>query len=112
MRSIPSGKEGQFFRNMMGPGAEGTLDRGDPMNLAEPYVATASYRLPSAIAVPGPGALPFSLSFKPFYFTELVAGNQIIDFYYISILFSIEIRKIDQNSGNRRRGLDPPFAIY
>ncbi len=75
IQNIPAGKESQFFRNMLGPGAEGTLDRGDPRNLADPYVANATYRLPNAIAFPGPGALPFSLSIKPFYFTELMAGN-------------------------------------
>jgi hypothetical protein len=45
------------------------------MNLSEPYVATATFRLPNAITFPGPGALPYSLSFKPFTFTGLLAGN-------------------------------------
>ena len=75
MQSVAAGKEDQLFHGMLGPGAEGTLDRGDPRNLTDPYIADASYRLPNAIAVPGPGALPFSLSIKPFYFTELMAGN-------------------------------------
>jgi len=75
MQFIPVGKENDLFRNMMGPGAEGTLDRGDPLKLEEPYVASATYSMPNAVTFPGPGALPFSLGFKPFYFTELVAGN-------------------------------------
>jgi hypothetical protein len=75
MRGIPSGKENEFFHALLGPGAEGTLDRGDPISLSEPYVASATFRLPNAVAFPGPGALPFSLSFKPFTFTRLLAGN-------------------------------------
>lgn len=74
-QNVAAGKEDQFFREILGPGAEGTLDRGNPRNLTDPYVANATYRLPNAIAFPGPGALPSWLSFRPFYFTGLMAGN-------------------------------------
>jgi transglutaminase-like putative cysteine protease len=75
MQEIQAGKETQFLRDMLGPGAEGTLDRGDPTKLAEPYVAGARYRLPGAISVPGPGALPSGLVLKPFSFTMLIGGE-------------------------------------
>ena len=75
MQSIPAGSETEFLRRVLGPGADGTINRSDPLNLTEPYVTTANYRIPNAIALPGPGALPYSLAFRPYYFTELVAGN-------------------------------------
>lgn len=75
LQSVPAGKENDFLRNGLGPGVEGTLDRGDPRSLAEPYTFGVSYRMPNAVALPGPGALPYELSFKPFYFTTLLAGS-------------------------------------
>lgn len=75
IRNVPSGKDSQFLRDFLGPGADGTLERGDPMNLAEPYVASASYTIPGAISVSGPGALPPELALKPFSFTGLIGGE-------------------------------------
>lgn len=75
MQSIPAGKENDFLRSGLGPGVEGVLDRGDPRGLNEPYTFGVSYRIPNAVAMPGPGALPPDISFKPFYFTSLIAGN-------------------------------------
>jgi hypothetical protein len=75
MRSIPAGKENDLFRNGLGPGAEGTLDRGDPHSLSDPAGYSATYHVPNAIVFPGTGTLPPHLAFKPFYFTELVGGS-------------------------------------
>jgi len=75
MQSVPSGKEGDFFRSILGPGADGTLDRGDPRALTEPYVWSATYNVPNAVTFPGPGALPWSLAPKPFRLTAMVGGN-------------------------------------
>jgi transglutaminase-like putative cysteine protease len=75
MQDIQAGKETQFLRDMLGPGADGTLDRGDPTKLTEPYVSSANYRLPGAISVPGPGAVPPALALKPFSFTQLIGGE-------------------------------------
>jgi len=114
MQAIPAGKEDQFFRRVLGPGAEGTLDRGDPLNLSEPYVATADYRIPNAIAFPGPGALPYSLSFRPFYFTELVAGNlpasRNTDYVCLS-LSAVEQLKVTLPPGVRLISIPDPQSI-
>jgi transglutaminase-like putative cysteine protease len=75
MHDIVPGKESDFFRDIFGPGADGALDRGNPQSLSEPYVVGATYTLPNAVTFPGPGALSFTLGFRPFTFTELVAGN-------------------------------------
>jgi hypothetical protein len=75
IHEVQIGKETQFLRDMLGPGVEGTLDRGDPTKLTEPYVASASYRVPGAISVPGPGAVPPALALKPFSFTQLIGGE-------------------------------------
>jgi transglutaminase-like putative cysteine protease len=75
MQSIPAGKENDLFRASLGPGAEGTLDRGDPRALSDPFSYSATYHLPNALNLPGTGSLPGHLSFKPFYFSQLVAGS-------------------------------------
>lgn len=75
MLSIDPGKETEFLRNMMGPGAEGTIDRGKPNSMHDPYVVSFDYRVPDAMPFPGPGALPFRLAPRPFSFTELIAGQ-------------------------------------
>ncbi|MDE2184264.1 MAG: hypothetical protein KGJ78_14685, partial [Alphaproteobacteria bacterium] len=75
IKSIPTGQDKLLINGLFGPTAEGTLDRGDPFNLTEPYVISATYRVPGAINVPGPGAVPFTLAFKPFSFTEIVGAS-------------------------------------
>ncbi|HTT97517.1 MAG TPA: DUF3857 domain-containing protein [Rhizomicrobium sp.] len=75
MQAIPAGKENDLFRNGLGPGAEGTLDRGDSHSLSDPTSYSATYHVPNAIVFPGTGSLPAHLSFKPFYFTELIGGS-------------------------------------
>jgi len=75
LRDVKAGEETKFLRDMVGPGVDGTLDRGDPMKLVEPYPAGATYRIPGAISIPGPGALAPELTFKPFSFTSLVGGD-------------------------------------
>lgn len=75
MQQVLAGKEGEFLRSWMGPGVEGEVDRGDPRGLAEPYTFGVSYRMPNAVVLPGPAALPYDISFKPFYFTSLIAGS-------------------------------------
>lgn len=72
---IDAGKENEFLRNIMGPGAEGTIERGQPTSMRDPYEVSFDFRLPGALSFPGPGALPFSLAPRPFSFTEMVAGQ-------------------------------------
>jgi len=74
VQGVPSGEDSEFLRRMLGPGVDGTLERGDPTNLSEPYVLTAKYRQPGAISTSGPGALQ-DLALKPFSFTQLLGGG-------------------------------------
>jgi transglutaminase-like putative cysteine protease len=74
-QAVPAGKESEFFRVMLGPGADGTLDRGNPRSLEEPYAYSATYHVPDVLSLPGPGSLPAHLSLKPFIFTGMVAGS-------------------------------------
>ncbi len=75
MLEIPPGGDVKFISDRVGPGVEGTLERGDPHSLSEPYVVKVHYKVPGAISVPGPGALPASLAFRLFSFTQLVASD-------------------------------------
>jgi hypothetical protein len=114
MQSIPSGKEDEIFHALLGPGAEGTLDRGNPMNLSEPFVAGATFHVPNAVAFPGPGALPFALSFKPFSFTRLLAGNlpstRGTDYLCLS-LSAEEVNKITLPPGVRLLSIPDPQTL-
>ncbi|HVU20206.1 MAG TPA: DUF3857 and transglutaminase domain-containing protein [Rhizomicrobium sp.] len=75
IQAIPAGKEGELFRNWLGPGADGTLERGDPRSLNDPVTYGATYHVPNAIPFPGTGSLPSYLSLKPFHFTDLIGGT-------------------------------------
>jgi len=75
LSALPSANDGDYFRLALGPGADGTLDRGDPSKLTPDYSFSAHYRMANAISLPGPGALPAGFAYKPFYFTTLIAGN-------------------------------------
>jgi transglutaminase-like putative cysteine protease len=75
MSALQSANDGDYFRAVLGPGADGTLDRGDPSKLTPDYGYSAHYRMPNLITMPGPGALPAGVAYKPFYFTSFVAGE-------------------------------------
>lgn len=67
--------DAEYFRRMMGPGVDGEIDRGDVDKLSNNYEITAHYRQANAINIPGPGAVPNSIGFKPFSLTLLVAND-------------------------------------
>jgi hypothetical protein len=60
---------------MMGPGVDGTLDGGNVGDLSPVYAFSARYHEDGAINIPGPGAIPFNVIYKPFAFTGLIAGE-------------------------------------
>lgn len=73
--SIPEGQESDFFGAMLGPGTAGTLNRFDPRDLSRPYSYEVSYAIPDAISLPGPGAVPPQLFYRPFSFTSIIGGT-------------------------------------
>jgi len=73
--AIPPDSEAAYFRAVLGPGASGSLDRGEPAKLSPSYAFGASYHLPGFMNIPGPGALRLSLAYKPYYFSVLLAGD-------------------------------------
>ncbi len=75
MGAIPANDDVAFLRLTMGPGVDGTLDRGDTTKLSPSYVFGAHYRDANLANFPGPGALPAGMGFKPFTFTGAIAGN-------------------------------------
>jgi transglutaminase-like putative cysteine protease len=75
MNAVPADGDGTYLRSNLGPGADGTLSRGDPRILSPAYTFSAHYRMTSSVNFPGPGALPSRLGFVPFSFGQLVAGN-------------------------------------
>lgn len=73
--SISASQEPEYFRHVLGPGAEGSLKRGDPTELTPDYSYTSHYTMSDAANFPGPGALPPWLGYKPFYLTDYLAGS-------------------------------------
>jgi hypothetical protein len=59
----------------LGPGASGHLDRGDPNKLIDPYQFSTHFHVTSFANLPGPGALPAQMGFKPFSFVELIGAS-------------------------------------
>jgi hypothetical protein len=70
-----SAGEALYFQRMLGPGADGTLDAGNASDLAPVYSYSAHYRLPNALNIPGPAAIPANAGYKPFSFTLMIAGD-------------------------------------
>jgi len=70
----PDGDEA-YLRAFLGPGASGTLQRGDVNDLSSDYSYSSSYRVNDAADFPGPAALPLAAAYKPFFFTYLIGGD-------------------------------------
>ncbi len=73
--SISASAEPQYFSQMLGPGAEGSIQRSDPSTLTPGYSFSSHYTVNDVANFPGPGALPPWIGYKPFYLTEYVAGT-------------------------------------
>ena len=72
MAALPPDRDGDFFRAALGPGSDGKFQRGQPEALGDSYEFTARYHAAHLANLPGPGALPPALAYKPFSFTQLV----------------------------------------
>lgn len=72
MAAIPPDQDTNFFRAVLGPGGDGKFTRGDPEALSDSYTMTAKYHTGHMANIPGPGALPAALTYKPYSFTMLV----------------------------------------
>jgi transglutaminase-like putative cysteine protease len=74
VQSIDVGRENGFLRKAMGLDVEGTIARGKPASLRDPYAMSFDYRMPGALVLPE-GALSPSWSPLPVSLAELVAGQ-------------------------------------
>ncbi len=75
VNSISASQEEEYFQHVLGPGAEGALTRGDPTALTEGYTYSSHYTVSDAANFDSPGALAPWIGYKPFYFTEYIAGT-------------------------------------
>lgn len=72
MAALPPDRDGDFFRAALGPGSDGKFQRGQPETLGDSYEFFAHYHAAHLANMPGPGALPAALAYKPFSFSQLV----------------------------------------
>jgi transglutaminase-like putative cysteine protease len=66
MASLLPGMEANYIRETVPGASDGTLEKGDPAALTDPYVMAAHYTLTNATPLPGPGAVSFSIGHHPF----------------------------------------------
>ncbi|HEY4125232.1 MAG TPA: hypothetical protein VGM36_11505, partial [Rhizomicrobium sp.] len=66
MSSLLPGMEANYIRETVPGASDGTLEKGDPSALTDPYVMAAHYSLTNATPLPGPGAVAFSIGHHPF----------------------------------------------
>jgi hypothetical protein len=66
MSSLLPGMEANYIRETVPGASDGTLEKGDPAALTDPYVMAAHYTLTNATPLPGPGAVSFSIGHHPF----------------------------------------------
>ncbi len=67
--------DADYFRQIMGPGVDGTLDGGNVGDLAPTYSYSARYHVADALNIPGPASIPYHIVYKPFAFTTLIVGD-------------------------------------
>lgn len=72
---LPKGRDSDFFRVFLGPGATGSIDRGDVDTLSTDYSFKAHYTVANYVTLPGPGALPTQLGFSPLSFFGLIGSD-------------------------------------
>jgi hypothetical protein len=72
MAALPPDRDGDLFRAALGPGSDGKFQRGHPETLGDSYRFSARYHTAHLANMPGPGALPAALAYKPFSFGLLV----------------------------------------
>ena len=75
INALPKGRDGDFFRAFLGPGASGSIDRGDTETLKADYSFKAHYSVTNYVNLPGPGALPVQLGFSPISFFGLIGSD-------------------------------------
>ncbi len=64
-----------YLHKVMGPGVHGNVDFGNLNDLSPTYRFSAHYHEPNALNVPGPATIPYYVAYKPFSFTDLIAGD-------------------------------------
>ncbi len=75
MAQVLPGAEGEFLRKVVTGGTDGSIAKGDPLNLTEPYTFSSHYELANAASFPGPGAVSFGLGMHPLPFAPLITPN-------------------------------------
>ena len=72
MAGMQADQDGNYFQTVLGPGSDGKFQRGEPEKLAETYEFSAHYHTQHIANIPGPGALPPALAYKPFSLTMML----------------------------------------
>jgi transglutaminase-like putative cysteine protease len=72
---MQAGSESDFIRASVPGATDGTIDKGDPLNLADPYVISIHYNLANAVNIPGPGAVSLWLGYHPFSIVTALAPS-------------------------------------
>jgi len=75
LANVPEGRDADMFRAMFGPGATGTIERGNTDKLTGDYSFKAQYTIPNYVNLPGPGALPVQLGFTPLSFASVIGSD-------------------------------------
>ncbi|MGH6877997.1 MAG: DUF3857 domain-containing transglutaminase family protein [Rhizomicrobium sp.] len=72
--SLPPDREKELLGSRLGPGAEATMDRGNLQSLSDPFIYSMHYRVPNAVNLQGPGAIPSSIPGGEFAIGALLLG--------------------------------------
>ncbi len=75
MAALPPDRDDNYFRAALGPGSSGKFQRGQPETLSDSYEFSARYHTSHLANIPGPGALPAAMAYKPFSLGLLAAQN-------------------------------------
>ena len=73
--SVKSVGDNAYFRQVMGPGVDGSIEQGNIDDLSSAYTFTVQYNIANALNIPGPAMIPTGVVYKPFAFTALLVGD-------------------------------------
>src|SRR5207237_9809158 len=66
-------RDSVFCPLILGPRSEASIDRGNLHSLSDPFAYSLRYRVPNAVAIPGPGAVSSNLALG-----EIASGSHVL----------------------------------
>ncbi|HEV2703243.1 MAG TPA: DUF3857 domain-containing protein [Steroidobacteraceae bacterium] len=106
--NVPGNQEQNFLRQIVGDSGGGSLDRGLPDKLVDPYEFGMHFKLSNYLQMPGPGAIPFTpgprlfgrlpsiaeVELRPHQRDFICPSGQYVEEYQLQLPASIKVSSV------------------